>query len=467
MLTSIDYAKAFNRLSFQHCLRAFEKKGASNQILRLLATFLSDRTMQVRVGSTWSSPRSVTGSVPQGSILGFFLFNETTDDLEENSAYVHCTEAPDRHDSFYDAPPDRSPGAFSDGSHSSDDSFHSALDVQDDPEATDFVFSTPVAGLRNIGSGPDISPVNTEGLSDRRRPNRPRRIIYSSEGDVTTPPPEPTATCLGQWVVRPVEVDKYVDDNLQEEAVNLENATVSPDGLEKMKHAIPTQNVFRHVIRRAEERGMKVNTAKTNMICVSDCLNHMARSYILDSDGNRIESSDKMKILGWHFSSKPTVEAHVNVLKRRFRERYWILRHLKHNGFSESDLLRVYTVIVRPVADYMMEIYHSMLTDAQDEAIERLQTHALKCIFSPKISGRRLRALSGLTTLRERRIQYCDKFAEKCVRNPRFEHWFSERKLSLGRQTRSSQKYEEEFARCDRLYYSPVFYMRRRLNGKP
>ena len=81
ILTSIDYAKAFNRLSFQHCLRAFAKRGASTPIIRLIATFLRNRMMKVRVGSSWSDPRHVTGGCPQGSILGIFLSNLTTDDL--------------------------------------------------------------------------------------------------------------------------------------------------------------------------------------------------------------------------------------------------------------------------------------------------------------------------------------------------------------------------------------------------
>ena len=95
VLTSIDYVKAFNWLSFQHCLAAFAKRGASTQIIGLLASFLTGRTMTVRVGSSWSSPRHVTGRCPQGSILGVFLFNLTTDDLEDDSAFVSEVERPD------------------------------------------------------------------------------------------------------------------------------------------------------------------------------------------------------------------------------------------------------------------------------------------------------------------------------------------------------------------------------------
>ena len=80
-LVAVDYAKAFNRLSYQKCLQAFKKKGASSKILALLATFLTDRVMKVRVGSRWSTQRSVDGGCPQGSILGVFLFNVTTDNL--------------------------------------------------------------------------------------------------------------------------------------------------------------------------------------------------------------------------------------------------------------------------------------------------------------------------------------------------------------------------------------------------
>ena len=103
VLTSIDYAKAFNRLSYQHCLRALAKKGASSPVLHLIATFLTNRTMAVRVGNSWSVPQQVTGGCPQGSILGVFLFNATTDDLEDEFLRREQEDVPE--DDYFVVPP--------------------------------------------------------------------------------------------------------------------------------------------------------------------------------------------------------------------------------------------------------------------------------------------------------------------------------------------------------------------------
>ena len=59
-----------------------------------------------------------------------------------------------------------------------------------------------------------------------------------------------------------------MDDNLQEEALNFENADETTDGSTKIrtKHAVRSQNAFRHIIRRAEAKGMVVNTNNCGLV---------------------------------------------------------------------------------------------------------------------------------------------------------------------------------------------------------
>ena len=75
-----------------------------------------------------------------------------------------------------------------------------------------------------------------------------------------------------------------------------------------------------------------------------------------------------------------------------------------------------------------------------------------------------MREMAGVTTLWERQAKACDKFANKCLGTERFSGWFP---LKGGRPgSRGKEKFKEDFARCNRLRDSPIFYMRRRLNGK-
>ena len=168
--------------------------------------------------------------------------------------------------------------------------------------------------------------------------------------------------------------------------------------------------------------------------------------------------------MGFTFGDRPSVRPHIATIRKKFRQRFWTLYNLKRNGFTEDELVKVYKTAIRPVADYLDVVYHSMLTDDLDEELDRLQNHALKIIFGYDLSGRRLREKAGVTTLRARRIEHCDLFVERCLKSDRFRSWFP---LRAGRRSaRSKAQYHESFARCDRLRDTPLHFFRRRLNGK-
>ena len=154
-------------------------------------------------------------------------------------------------------------------------------------------------------------------------------------------------------------------------------------------------------------------------------------------------------------------------ISKRIRRKFWVLYHLGKAGFNEEELAKVYRTCLLPIFDYCAVVYHPMLTDNQDQLLERLQRQALKVIFGTGHTYTEMRRKADITTLRQRRIDLSDKFASKCLKSERFCHWFRENQGGRRSSREPGEKYEEEFARCLRYFNSPLFFMRRRLNWKP
>ena len=304
----------------------------------------------------------------------------------------------------------------------------------------DFVFLSSACNVKRNLLGPDPDSTVLRDITQPAEPNPPTSAI---------------------WKDRPSTTHKYIDDSIIDTKLNMENVLTVDGG--RAKHAVACQNVFRRTIRNAESIGMRVNEKKTNQICVSDAMSFKASSHVYTIGGDKLISSDSLKLLGFHFGTRPSCHQHVEAIRRSFTGRYWLIIHMKQNGYTEKEMLKAYTTIIRPIAEYVAPAFHSQLTDKQDQQIEKLQATALMYIFGFGPSYAKMLDMAGIETLRFRRITLTDKFAEKCLKNDRFSAWFPEARRV--RNTRASTKYLEEYARCERLKNSPVFYMRRRLNG--
>ena len=202
------------------------------------------------------------------------------------------------------------------------------------------------------------------------------------------------------------------------------------------------------------------------MVCLHSSACSSFTSFIRNPTNpvERISSELTMKILGFYFENKPTIEYHLKMLQTKFRKRLWLLRNLKKAKASKEDLVDSYCCYLRSVLDYCTNVYHPMLSKSQTEDLEKLQLSALKIIYGYDIDKDDLLTRSGLVSLEERRDTMFEQFCRKTLENPRLKkEWIEERDFE-GPNLRKQKIIVESFANTNRLFKSPLFTLRRKLN---
>ena len=89
----LDASKAFDRTNHNLLFAKLIKCNVPMCIVRLLLSWYRQQTMQVKWGTNYSSPFTVTNGVRQGGVLSSYLFAVYLDELsiQLGSARVGCT----------------------------------------------------------------------------------------------------------------------------------------------------------------------------------------------------------------------------------------------------------------------------------------------------------------------------------------------------------------------------------------
>ncbi|GFX92689.1 RNA-directed DNA polymerase from mobile element jockey [Trichonephila clavipes] len=77
----MDIAKAFDKIWHDGLISKMMRLGFSDQILKIIHSYLNSREFRVRVENCLSSPRPVKSGIPEGSLLGPRLFNLYINDI--------------------------------------------------------------------------------------------------------------------------------------------------------------------------------------------------------------------------------------------------------------------------------------------------------------------------------------------------------------------------------------------------
>ena len=84
-LAILDFTKAFDKVPHERLLLKLHHYGISGALNNWLRSFLTNRTQQTVCDGVSSPPKQVVSGVPQGTVLGPFLFllyvNDLTSDL--------------------------------------------------------------------------------------------------------------------------------------------------------------------------------------------------------------------------------------------------------------------------------------------------------------------------------------------------------------------------------------------------
>ena len=133
---------------------------------------------------------------------------------------------------------------------------------------------------------------------------------------------------------------------------------------------------------------------------------------------------------------------------------------------SKEDRLHIYKTYIRSVLEQSCVVWNASISKQNERELERVQKVSVKLILGKYESYTEALKILKIETLKERRQELCDRFAENCAKNPRTSHMFKRNTKSHNMNLRNSEKYQIINARTVRLKKSAIPSMSEHLNKK-
>ena len=207
---------------------------------------------------------------------------------------------------------------------------------------------------------------------------------------------------------------------------------------------------------------MKLNSDKSNYMIFNFSKNYQFNTRLY-MDENKLEQVTQTCLLGVIISDNLKWHNNTASLVKKCYQRMIILRNLSSFYVPIPELVNIYCLYIRSVAEQSSVVWSSSITSGEEFDIERIQKVALRIILRENyIDYQNALYLTNLNTLKSRRSMLSKRFAVKCTKNERTKDMFPLAVKNVN--TRHSEKYEVTKAKTNRLLVSAIPSMQRQLN---
>ena len=272
---------------------------------------------------------------------------------------------------------------------------------------------------------------------------------------------------------------KFVDDLSTLEIINLLTIGMSSFN---MKHQVPSdipihgqyipasnlesQNYLNAINEWTDKQKMIISEKKTKAMIFNFTQNHQFTTRLEVKD-HTIEIVDKMKILGTVIRNDLSWSDNCDMIIKKVNARMQLLRSVYSFGATTSEMVHLWTVFCRSVLEQSCAVWHSSLTQENEEDLERTQKTFSKMILKDKyVNYENALMFLNLESLKTRRQFLCEKFANNGIKYNKLADLIPENKQNHKMEKRKREKYEVQFANTNRLKNSSIINMQHCLNNE-
>ena len=224
-----------------------------------------------------------------------------------------------------------------------------------------------------------------------------------------------------------------------------------------------TQKHINSISDWTKQNLMKLNAAKSNYMIFSRTKDKFTTRLKMNEEN--LDRISVTKILGVWIQDDLSWARNCKEICRKAFSRLSLITKLRYVGVSRDDLIDIYVLFIRSVAEYCFVSFHPSLTKEQSNKLEGIQRTCLKVILGEDyLDYQTALEICSLETLEARRKKRCLDFSLKCLKHPRNRRLFPENSNLYSHDLRIQEPFTVNFARTSSYKNSSIPYCQRLLN---